>query len=132
LGVRESAVATSVGVAAEGLEVEDAAGASVEGGILVDRHLSIPATGLGVVTTARQRAHALVELLAVDRGATEADTIVLETGVAEAVALALGDTLLDRHVGVGLARPVDERVGPRGLVAVEAAGVDVGLEGVEA
>jgi hypothetical protein len=98
---------------------------------LVDGHLGITTASLGVVTAAGEVAHALVELLAIDRGAAEADTVVLETSIAEAVALALGDTLLNGHVGVGLAGAVDEGVGARDLVTVEATSVDVGLEGVK-
>lgn len=69
-----------------------------ESRILIDGDDITPTTGLRGVAGARVVALALVKLLAVNGVAAIAHAIVLQPGVAEAVALADGDAFLDGHV----------------------------------
>jgi len=101
LGIGERlAVRRVIGPAAKGLVVVNV-NLIVEGeecGVLVDGDLVVASTGLRRVSRAGECALVLVKLAAVDRRATEAYSVVLETGISVAVSFAEGNTVLDRGV----------------------------------
>lgn len=101
-----------------------------ESGILVDGDDISASADLRGVTGAGVVALLLVQLLAVDGFAAVAHAVVLQTGVAEAVALADGDAFLDGHVLLVELATQAESVRVAGVGV--AAGVDEGLEGVQA
>ncbi|KAI6755043.1 hypothetical protein HG531_004149 [Fusarium graminearum] len=87
---------------------------SLESRILPDVESVVTAACFGVVTSAW------------------VNTVVLETSIAEAVALALGDTLLNGHVVLVLARAVDECTGVAALCTIlEASSSDVRLKRIK-
>lgn len=129
-----AADAGGISVTAQRRVVVDALGTdSREGWVLPHREGVVTTTLLVLVTLAREAAVALVLRRTIDGGAAVADTVVLEAGIAEAVTLALGDTVLNSHVGRWLRGSVDKPAGrgPLGTIRV-AAGVDKRLEGAQA
>ena len=128
---RESTVVVEVVSVASGrLVVGDDSGAgSIESRIRPDRESVLTTTSLSVVTSAWEGTLAIINLRAVDCITTVADTIVLETGISEAVTLTLSDTLLHCHLLLVLTRPVDQS--GRGSNIVEATGGNKGLKRVQ-
>lgn len=119
-------------VATGRLVVGDGPGAGgVEGGIGPDGESVLTTTDLGAsaITRTGEGTLVIIDLRTVDGVAAVADTIVLETSIAEAVTLALGNALLHRHLLLALTRPVDQSGRCAGIV--EASNRDKGLKLVQ-
>ena len=101
-----------------------------EGRILIDGDDIRPSAGLRRVAGAGVVATLLWELLAADGVAAVAYAVVLQSGVPEPVALADRDTFLDGHVLLVELAAQTQGFGRVGVGV--AAGVDEGLEGVQA
>lgn len=104
----------------------------LKGRILPDREVVITTACLSIISSAGEAALAIIDLGTTDSGTTVADAVVLKTSIAEAVALALSDTLLNSHVVLVLAGAVDEcTVTAARSTVLEASSGDKWLERVE-
>ena len=133
LGIDEGAavVAPVISVAAQGGEVlnvdlikryERRVGVNGDG--------LVGTAGLARVSAAGEFALRILQLTSVDRRAAVADTVVFETGIAEAVALAGRSACFDRHVVLVEGCTPHESI--RAALVLEAARVDKRPEGIEA